>query len=151
MDRQFKVSMELVEGTQMQFLTTFDKEHFPKLMFDEPESVPGGQDEFPNASRVLAASMANCLSASMMFCLIKSRMPADQIKTEAVGTISRNEKGFWRVSKVDVKLHVKYGEIDDKIRKKFEFCKERFFDYCIVSASIKEGIEINVDTILEQI
>jgi len=151
MNREFKVTMESVEGKQMQFLTTFDQEHFPKLLFDEPESVPGGENEFPNASRVLAASMANCLSASMMFCLIKSRVPADKIKTEAVGTITRNDEGFWRVGKVDVKLHVKYGELDDKIRKKFEFCKDRFFNFCIVSASIKEGIEINVDTILEQL
>ncbi|MCY3409996.1 MAG: OsmC family protein [Candidatus Heimdallarchaeota archaeon] len=144
----FKVKLERIDG--MQFKTTFDFEHFPELMFDEPETVPTGRNEYPNASRILAASVGNCLSASLSFCLEKSRVPLDGLVTEVTGEIARADSGFWRVKKIDVDIKAKYNELDDVTRKKFNRCKEMFFNYCIVSASIKDGIEINVNTELEE-
>ena len=80
----------------------------------------------------------------------KSSVPLDGLVTEVTGKIERTESGYWRVTQVDVDLSVKYNEMNDVIRKKFERCKKLFFNYCIVSASIKEGIEINVNTNLEE-
>ncbi len=142
---KFEVKMTQVD--EMQFKAEFDVETWEPVFFDEPESVPGGKGQFPNASRYLAAAILNCLSASLNFCLMKSRIPADGIVGQITGTISRNENGRWRIVKLEAKLKALYGEIDETIRKKFERCKELFFDFCIVSASIKEGtIDLSVET-----
>ena len=147
-DQTFKIIVERIEG--MQFKATFDKEQFPEIMFDEPPNVPGGKDQYPNASRYLASAVANCLSASLTFCLEKSRVPVEGLRTEITGTISRNEQGYWRVKKFDVDIKVRFKEVTDEVKKKFERCKNIFFNYCVVSASIKEGIEINVSPSIEE-
>ena len=41
-----------------------------EFTMDEP--APVGDDSGPNASKVLAAAMGNCLTASLMFCLQKA-------------------------------------------------------------------------------
>ncbi len=143
MEKEFVIRMEQI--ADMQFKTTFDKENFPELLFDEPPSVPGGKGEYPNASRVIAAAVANCLSASMQFCMIKSHVEVHGMETVVKATIDRNDAGYWRIKKLDVDMTVKNRDMDENTIKKFERCKERFFNYCIVSASIKEGIEINVN------
>ncbi len=140
---KFTIKLKRVDG--MQFRAEFDKRHFPPLMMDEPEHVPGGRDEYPNASRILAAAITDCLSASLTFCLEKSHAPLDDLEATTTVEIARNEQGYWRVKQVDVELTAGFGTLDDKTLKRFEKCKERFFNYCIVSASIKEGIDINVN------
>lgn len=144
----FTVTLERLSG--MQFKTTFDFDHFPELMFDEPENVPTGKNEYPNASRILAAAVGNCLSASLTFCLEKRKVPLDNLTTVVKGTLGRSEEGYWRIQKLDVEMHIKYDELTESVEKSFERCKNLFFNYCIVSASIKEGIEINVNPILDK-
>ncbi len=141
---KFTITMKRLRD--MQFVAKFDKEQFEDLMLDEPENVPGGRDEYPNASRILAVAITNCLSASLTFCLEKAHNPLDDLEATTTVHIDRNEKGYWRVRNVDVELTAGFDQLDEKTMKKFEKCKERFFNYCIVSASIKEGIDINVKT-----
>ncbi len=139
---KFTIRLKRVDG--MQFRAEFDKEQFPPLMMDEPENVPGGRDEYPNASRILAAAITDCLSASLTFCLEKSHAPLDDLEATTTVEIGRNEQGYWRVKQVDVELTAGFEKLDETTLKRFEKCKEKFFNYCIVSASIKEGININV-------
>lgn len=141
---KFTITMKRISG--MQFQATFDKEQFEDLMLDEPESVPGGKDEYPNASRILAVAITNCLSASLTFCLEKSHAPLDDLEASTTVEIDRNEEGLWRVKNVDVDLKAGFDKLDESTMKRFEKCKDRFFKYCIVSASIKDGIDINVNT-----
>ena len=125
----------------MQFTTTFDKE-YPKLLFDEPPEA-GGADKFPNASRILTAAVANCLSASFTFCLTKSRILFKKLETRATTTTARNEDGYWRIKKIDVSIFPDWEP--DTEEKKKNRCIELFKNYCIVSSSVANGIEINVD------
>ena len=67
---RFSVRVEQVEG--FEFLVKFDKEQFAPLRLDEPP--PLGHDVAPNAARILAAAVGNCLSASLVFCLKKSNV-----------------------------------------------------------------------------
>ncbi len=144
----FEVKMTQIG--EMQFKAEFDVGKWEPVFFDEPETVPGGKGEYPNASRMLAASVLNCLSASLNFCLMKSRIPADKIRGVIKGTLARNENGRWRIKSLEAKLIAHYDNVDETIKHKFERCKNIFFDFCIVSASIKEGIDIKVEAELEE-
>jgi organic hydroperoxide reductase OsmC/OhrA len=75
---------------------------------DEPPSL--GSLKGPNASSLLAAFVASCLSASLFFCLRKSRIEVEEMEAGAEPTVERNEAGYWRVKKVDVSIRVKLHE-----------------------------------------
>ena len=134
----------------MEFKTEFDK-NFPNLMFDEPAEA-GGKDQFPNASRVLTAAVMNCLSASFTFCLSKSHIPMDDFELTATGTttIDRNDKNRLRIKNitVDLKPTFKGEAASEEMKSKISRCIEIFQDYCTVSASVKQGIDITANVVL---
>lgn len=137
-EKEFTLTLTLGEG--MQFDTRFDGEKMPNLMFDEPP--PAGEDEGPNAARVLGAAVGNCLSASLLFCLRKARVNVDGMRTEVQGTIARNESGRFRVEKLAVRV---VTEIPPEDQSRVDRCLKVFEDFCIVSASVRQGIEIDVE------
>ncbi|HEX9913983.1 MAG TPA: OsmC family peroxiredoxin, partial [Candidatus Bathyarchaeia archaeon] len=67
-DKTFSVSMRRLDG--FRFEVDFGLEGVPPMVMDEP--APVGGDSGPNASKVLAAAMGNCLTASLLFCLQKA-------------------------------------------------------------------------------
>ncbi|MFW9984871.1 MAG: OsmC family protein [Candidatus Odinarchaeota archaeon] len=125
-----------------EFRVQFDRIEFPEWTLDEPS--PLGQDKGPNATRVLAAAIGNCLSASLLFCLQRSKLMVDSLRTEVTPTSARNEEGRWRVHHVDVKILIKTAENDSK---RFQRCVEIFEKYCIVTASVRQGIPVNVNVL----
>ena len=111
------------------------------LTIDEPEPVGGNTG--PNASKVLAAAMGNCLTASLLFCLQKARAEVGEIETRVEGKMRRNEKGRWRIAEVNVEIS---PEIDlETYQSQYDRCFGLFEDFCIVSQSIQEGIPIKVE------
>ncbi len=97
----------------------------------------------PNPSRLLGLALLGCLSASFIFCLKKKELTVDDLKAEAELTIARNEKGFWRVKKVDVELNITINDPDT--RKRADRCKKMFEQYCIVTQAVREGIDVEVN------
>ncbi len=104
----------------------------------------------PNPSRMLALGVLGCLSASFIFCLKKRNFKVDDFKSEAEVTITRNEKGFWRVKKIDVNIEPKL--LDPENLKRAKQCLKTgkdgvsFFEqYCIVTQSVRSGIAVNVN------
>ncbi|MFX0019003.1 MAG: OsmC family protein [Promethearchaeota archaeon] len=97
----------------------------------------------PNPSRLLALAVLGCLSASFIFCLKKREFNLDDLKAEAEVTIARNEKGFWRVKKIDVDINAKID--DPTMKKRADQCKKMFEQYCIVTQAVREGIEVEVN------
>jgi uncharacterized OsmC-like protein len=97
----------------------------------------------PNPSRLLGLALLGCLSASFIFCLKKKELTVDDLKAEAEITIARNDKGFWRVKKVNVEIDIKIGDPDT--RKRADQCKKMFEQYCIVTQAVREGIEVEVN------
>jgi len=112
------------------------------LVMDEPE--PLGKLEGPNASRVLAAAIGNCLSASLAFCLRKSKIEVSSIRTEVEPRTERNERGYWRVKVVNVKINVTLVSPGDPAR--IRRCLEIFENYCVVTGAVREGVQVNVST-----
>ncbi len=68
------------------------------LVMDEPP--PLGEDAGPNAARMLAAAVGNCLSASLLFCLRRARVDVRAVRTTARASLVRNERGRLRVGEI---------------------------------------------------
>lgn len=136
-EREFYVEMTRASG--FRFSVDFGIESMNQFYMDEPEPV--GENTGPNAGKMIGAALANCLAASLMFCLQKSRVDVKGMKSSARGILERNENGRWRIKEVNVDL---YPEIDSEKIKQLERCKEIFDDFCIVSKSIEQGIPVNV-------
>ncbi len=140
-------SFELVVNriSEYKFIIDFGKETMPNLLMDEEKIVPGGEELGPNASMLIAAAVGNCLSASLIFCLRKKgKLEVTDMKTKVKVTRSRNEQGYWRISKIDVFIDTTLDEYENK-KDKLDQCLKIFRNYCIASTSIMEGIPIDVE------
>ncbi len=139
---RFTIHLEQQEGFQI--AVKFDGKGVPDLLLDEPP--PLGRQAGPNASRMLAAAAADCLSASLLYCVFKEEPPANCLRAEATCIVVRNEKKRLRVGGLQIRLIVA-DVVKDAPR--FPRCKDLFEDFCVVSASIRQGIPMQV-TILDQ-
>lgn len=135
-ENEFKLDIERLEGYK--FRVDFGKESMGELITDETEDV-GGSEEGPNPSRLLAASVINCLMASLTFCLKKKGLSTDSMKGEVTGRIERVDKRL-RVTELDVEIE---AEIDEE--EKAQQCLDIFEDYCVVTQSVKNSVDVNVD------
>jgi uncharacterized OsmC-like protein len=137
----FTVELEQQEG--FEFRARFDWPDVAELLLDEPE--PLGKRTGPNAARLVAAAVANCLAASLVFCLRnKFRQDAGPVRARATGRLERNEKGRYRIAGIDVTLSMseKSGELPHQER-----CLEQFEDFCVVTESIRRGIPVTVSVV----
>ncbi|MCS7219715.1 MAG: OsmC family protein [Anaerolineae bacterium] len=139
MSQEGTFSLELERVQDFEFKASFDWTHLPPLTLDEPE--PLGKRKGPNAARLLGAAVGNCLSASLLFCLQKARLEVKGLKTLVTGFLGRNEQGRWRVVRLDVKIIL---DMPKEELPRISRCLEIFEDYCVVTASVRKGIEVNV-------
>ena len=139
MSEEGRFTIHLTQLDDYQINVQFDWKKAADLLMDEPP--PLGEASGPNASRLLAAAAANCLSASLLYCLAKEEPPGHSLRTEATCILIRNEQKRLRIGGMEVKLIVA-DELAQS--KRFERCKTLFEDFCVVSASIRQGIPIKV-------
>ncbi len=137
MENTFEVTLERQDGFQFEVELGDDGE--TTLHMDEPE--PLGQGSGPNAARVLAAAIANCLSASLLFCLEKSRIEVGDVRTRITGSIVPNTVGRLRLGPLRVNLD---AEIKTVAPERLDHCLEIFEDFCIVTASVRSGVDVEV-------
>jgi organic hydroperoxide reductase OsmC/OhrA len=123
------------------FKVDFDLPAVQSLQVDEPP--PGGGGEGPNASRLLGAAIGNCLSASLAFCLKKSKLELRNLRSVVEVKIVRNEKGYLRVKQIKVDMYPEAKSPDDI--KRMDRCLQIFQDYCIVTESVRKGIPVEVN------
>lgn len=136
-ERTFTVSLEQVEGYE--YKTHFDWSEVGQIVIDEPE--PLGARRGPNASRLVGAAVGHCLSASLLFCLQKAKQRVRGINTHVTGTMQRNERGRWRIGRLDARLTL---DVDTEQPERVKRCLELFEEYCVVTGSVRKGIEVNV-------
>ncbi len=141
-EHQFTISIEHLTGYE--FKVRFDWDGVADLLLDEPE--PLGQQRGPNAARVLAAAVGNCLSASLLFCLQRAKVELEGMNTRVTGTLMRNERGRLRVGKFEVQIQLE-GTSQEPGR--LGRCIDLFEDYCVVTASIRQGIPVHVEVVTE--
>jgi uncharacterized OsmC-like protein len=134
---EFAIAVDQIDG--FEFRVRFDKPNHADLNLDEPS--PLGKDTAPNASRILAAAIGNCLSASLLFCARKSKLDLGTIHTRVRTQISRTDTGRLRITNVDVDID---PGITDPDKQKALRCLEQFEDYCTVTQSVRQGIPVHV-------
>lgn len=134
---EFSITLDRIRD--FEFRVKFDKEHFGELLMDEPE--PLGGDRAPNAARILAAAVGNCLSASLLFCMQKSRARVRSMHTGVKVRMGRNQKNRMRISGIEVEIEPAY-EPEDQPR--LDRCLELFEDFCVVTQSVRQGIDVAV-------
>ena len=138
-DKQLVVTMEQVKG--FEFNVKFDEGTI--LLMDEPE--PLGEDNGPSASKVLSAAIGNCLSASLLFCLQKARINTRGIKTTVTTRITRNEQKRLRIGGSRIRIEIDMDK--DEAPNRAERCIQLFEDFCVVTASVRKGIEVGVEVV----
>lgn len=134
-----QVKVTLTQLSDYSFNVSFDETGIPDLVTDEPAPLGGGKG--PNPSRMLLAAIANCLSASLLFAMRKYKNAPGTIRAEVRGTLGRNAEGRMRVQHVDVDLHLP-DDAEDYAQ--FERTLQQFENFCVVTESVRSGIEIAV-------
>ena len=135
-----KIHAHLRQKDGYKFEITFDELPGKSLLMDEP--APVGRSEAPTAAMMLSSAVGHCLTSSLLFCMQKSRGAIDGIETDVETSLARNERGRWRIAGIKVKMKPTVSEIGQE---KFERCRGLFEDFCIVTASVKEGVKVDVE------
>jgi organic hydroperoxide reductase OsmC/OhrA len=133
---EFKTGIELIENYK--FRVDFNSETIDDIFVDEPE--PLGSGEYPNAGKLLAAAVGSCLCSSLAFCLRRSKVNVPSLTAEVHAVLLRNERGRLRVTSIAVTIRPKVDDLDG-----MERCKDIFEDFCIVTQSIRQGIDVSVE------
>jgi len=142
MSEEGRFTIHLEHLQDYEYKVRFDWDQVADLLVDEPPPL-GGQAG-PNASRLLAAATANCLTASLMFCVSKNEVPPESMQTSVTCRLVRNEKKRLRIGGMQVRIQVS-GELEQAARMKR--CLDLFEDFCVVTASIREGIPVAVEVV----
>lgn len=130
----FQVEMRLLDN----YLFEIDFGEFGNLISDEPLPLGGG--EGPNPVRLLAASVGNCLAASLLFAVRKFKEDPGEMTASVSGELERRD-GRWRVATFDVQL--KLGNAAAAIPH-LDRVLQQFEEFCIVTQSVREGIPVQV-------
>ncbi|MCL2724284.1 MAG: OsmC family protein [Polyangiaceae bacterium] len=134
---ELHLRVEQIDG--FEFRIHFDKNQWTALLVDEPP--PLGKNAGPNATRVLAASIGNCLCASLLFCLTRENVIVNSIDADVSIEVARNERHRLRIPRMRVTLWPRVPDASED----FARCVKEFQDFCVVTESVREGIDVLVE------
>ena len=137
-DITHRITLKLDKGYE--FLATFEKwPDLPALRLDEPP--PLGEAHGPNAAGLLAAAVGNCLAASLLFCLRRSRVEVRDLAAHVTARVVRNDKGRFRIGGINVEIA---PVLSPETAGRLQRCAEMFEDFCVVTESVRHGIPVTV-------
>ncbi len=142
MPEEKKVKVGVKREEEMLFKCDLGQIKLENLYIDE-KNKRESEKIGPNPSRLLGLAVLGCLSASFEFCLKKRNFPLEDLEATAEVTLSRTQKGFWRVKKIDCNIIPKISDPD--ALKRANQCLKMFEQYCIVTESVRRGIDVNVN------
>ena len=111
------------------------------LQMDEPEPLGEGEPWGPEGVTLLAGGAGYCMTASLVFCLNKVRVPVEALSSRAVAHLERVERRLRRVSGLEIDIDVTVAE---EHRVAFERCLSHFTEFCIVTESIRGAFPITI-------
>ena len=118
----------------------FQLDGVPLLGVDEPP--PLGKGRGPNPAQLLAAAVGSCLASSLLFCLSKARVNVKEMRTTVQGNVVRNADGRLRIGALTVALS---PSVPDEDRARMQRCRAIFEDFCMVTESVRAGIDVTVE------
>jgi uncharacterized OsmC-like protein len=133
-----EVSVTITRQDKYRFLIDFGPD-VAKTMADEP--APLGDGAGPSPPQLLAAAMANCLSASLLFAHGKFKEDPGRLTATAVCEIGRNQQNRLRVTAI--KVAITLGVAPESLRH-LDRALAQFEDFCTVSQSVRSGIPFSV-------
>jgi organic hydroperoxide reductase OsmC/OhrA len=138
--RTFALDLTFKEGYE--FAVDFARPGIAPLMVDEQPPIGAGRG--PNPARILATAVGHCLASSFLFCVRKSRVEVTALAVRVEGTIVRNERGRLRLGGLRVRLAPGVRAED---RERLGRCLEIFEDFCIVTQSVRAGLDVQVEVV----
>lgn len=135
-----ELDVKLRHERGFRFRADFDEELHPPLWFDEPP--PLGKDSAPNPARVLAAAIGDCLAASLLYSLRKAGHDVESLDGRVHVELVRNEDHRLRIGRVKVILDPK---VKPEHRAALEHAIATFEDFCVVTQSVRAGLEVEVE------
>ena len=139
MSAESPIRITLEQDRDYAFRIQFDETSLEPLLADE--ASPLGSDRGPTPSRLLLASIANCLCASLLFALRKYKNQPGTLRAEITATPSRNADGRLRIPKAFVTLQLPEG---NEGYQHLERILDQFENFCTVTQSVRHGIEVEV-------
>ncbi len=112
-----------------------------RLEMDEPEPLGEGAPWGPEGVSLLTGGAGYCMTASLVFCLNKVRVPVEGLSTRATARLKRVERRLRRLDGLEIDITVKVAE---EHRKAFERCLGHFTEFCIVTESIQGAFPITI-------
>ncbi|NTY39618.1 OsmC family protein [Burkholderia diffusa] len=134
------VSVEVAQQARFGFEVRFAGTTLSPVLIDEPP--PLGDGRGPNPIRLLAASVASCLAASLLFALNRQHVDPEPVTARIDVDMAQNEAGRVRVGAMAVRLSIGKTWTDLAATTRV---LDQFDAYCVVTESIRAGIPISVD------
>lgn len=131
-------SVQLVQRQDYQFEMQFGGAA-PAWLADEPP--PLGQGAGPSPVQLLAASVGNCLSDSLLFALRKFKQAPEPIRCEVRAEVGRNTEGRLRVLGIQAVLRL---GVPAASLQHLERVLAPFESFCTVTQSVGAGIPVTV-------
>jgi len=117
--------------------------NFKDFDVDEPVSFHG-TDLGPSAVEYLLIGIGGCLGTTFIYCLQKNNVDLEALEVVVDGKLSHaGPKMLLRL--VDVEVDLKFMPKGTSSEVEINKCMKEFTEYCIVTNSIREGVNVNVN------
>lgn len=135
------VSVSLRQQADYRFEIHFG-DNIPGLIADEP--APLGKGEGPSPAQLLAASVGNCLSDSLLFALCKFKQAPEPLRCEVQAEVGRNPEGRLRVLGIHatITLGVAASALEHLDR-----ALAQFEEFCTVTQSVRQAFPVRVTVV----
>jgi uncharacterized OsmC-like protein len=133
------VTVRLVQRRDYQFDNQFGAQ-VPSWLVDEP--APLGRGEGPSPVQLLAASVGNCLAASLLFAMRKYKQLGEPIECTVDALVGRNAQKRLRVSEMKARLTIGVPAAGIE---HLERILSTFEDFCTVTASVRQAFPVTVE------
>ena len=130
-------TVHLLQAQDYQFDVDFGAG--PPLRADEP--APLGQGLGPSPVQLLAASVGNCLSASLLFALRKFKQEPEPLACQVDAEVGRNADGRLRVLALTARLTL---GVPATALQHLDRVLSGFEAYCTVTQSVSAAIPVEV-------